>query len=194
MTTSGVYGFITGFDGDIAWLEIDDNVQIRIARQAIQRKVDTARARPRCPPTTVPRRSRPRSTTSSCPTTTPRLTAQMRKKLSCPSSGSCSRRTGRLPRRSSPVPSRRSASTCRAAFPSRSSPKDGATFSDESLDLAVEKIRDRVDSLGVAEPEILRQGDTIVVNLPGVKNQRQADQLVQVTGQVYLRPVLQCQP
>ena len=42
MTTSGLYGFITSFDGDIAWLEIDDNVQIRVARQAIQRKVDTA--------------------------------------------------------------------------------------------------------------------------------------------------------
>ena len=42
MTTSGIYGFITGFDGDVAWLEIDDNVQIRIARQGIQRKVDTA--------------------------------------------------------------------------------------------------------------------------------------------------------
>jgi preprotein translocase subunit YajC len=42
MTTSGVYGFVTGFDGDIAWLEVDDNVQIRIARAAIQRKVDTA--------------------------------------------------------------------------------------------------------------------------------------------------------
>jgi preprotein translocase subunit YajC len=43
MTTAGVYGFITGFDGDIAWLEIDDNVQIRIARAALQRKVDTAK-------------------------------------------------------------------------------------------------------------------------------------------------------
>lgn len=42
MTTAGVYGFVTGFDGDVAWLEIDDNVQIRIARQALQRKVDTA--------------------------------------------------------------------------------------------------------------------------------------------------------
>ena len=72
-------------------------------------------------------------------------------------------------------------------------PKDGTNYSNESLDLAVEKIRERVDSLGVAEPEILRQGDTIVVNLPGVKNQRQAEELVQVTGQVYLRPVLQCQ-
>jgi preprotein translocase subunit SecD len=73
-------------------------------------------------------------------------------------------------------------------------PKPGTAYSDESLDLAVEKIRERVDSLGVAEPEILRQGDTIVVNLPGVENQQQAVELVQVTGQVYLRPVVsQCQ-
>jgi len=43
MTTSGLYGFVTGFEGDLAWLEIDDNVQIRIARQAIQRKVDTTK-------------------------------------------------------------------------------------------------------------------------------------------------------
>ena len=42
MTTSGMYGFVTLIDGDIAWLEIDDNVQIRIARQALQRKVDTS--------------------------------------------------------------------------------------------------------------------------------------------------------
>ena len=43
MTTSGMYGFVTLLEGDIAWLEIDDNVQIRIARQALQRKVDTAK-------------------------------------------------------------------------------------------------------------------------------------------------------
>lgn len=42
MTTSGMYGFITGFDGDIVWLEVDDNVQIRVARAAVQRKVDTS--------------------------------------------------------------------------------------------------------------------------------------------------------
>jgi len=42
MTTSGMYGFVTGFDGDIAWLEVDDNVQIRISRAAVQRRVDTA--------------------------------------------------------------------------------------------------------------------------------------------------------
>ena len=65
-------------------------------------------------------------------------------------------------------------------------------FAPETLDLAVERIRDRVDSLGVAEPEIIRQGDAIVVNLPGVKNQQEAIDLVQVTGQVYLRPVQGC--
>ena len=42
MTTSGMYGFITGFDGDVVWLEIDDNIQIRVARAAIQRRVDTS--------------------------------------------------------------------------------------------------------------------------------------------------------
>lgn len=40
VTTSGVYGTITGEDGDARfWLEIDDDVQIRIARAAIQGKV-----------------------------------------------------------------------------------------------------------------------------------------------------------
>jgi len=68
--------------------------------------------------------------------------------------------------------------------------KPVGAFNTSSLDLAVDRIRERVDSLGVAEPEILRQGDAVVVNLPGVKNQAQAEELVKVTGQVYLRPVL----
>ena len=73
-------------------------------------------------------------------------------------------------------------------------PKAGSSYSSASLDLAVEKIRERVDAIGVAEPEILRQGETIVVNLPGVRNVQQAIDLVQVTGQVYLRPVMsECQ-
>ena len=51
ITSSGVYGFITGEEDDLFWLEIDDDVQIRIARAAIQGKVtpsaaadDTAKA------------------------------------------------------------------------------------------------------------------------------------------------------
>lgn len=67
-------------------------------------------------------------------------------------------------------------------------------FSSESLDVAVERIRDRVDSLGVAEPEIIRQGDAVVVNLPGIENQEEAIRLVQVTGEILLRPVLTAAP
>lgn len=67
-------------------------------------------------------------------------------------------------------------------------------YNSASLDVAVDRIRERVDSLGVAEPEIIRQGDAIVVNLPGIKNQEEAIRLVQVTGEVLLRPVLSAAP
>ena len=42
MLTSGVYGFITGFEqgSDVVWVEIDDDVQIRVSRAAISGKVD----------------------------------------------------------------------------------------------------------------------------------------------------------
>jgi preprotein translocase subunit YajC len=39
ITTGGIYGFITGDEDDHFWLEIDDDVQIRIAKAAIQGKV-----------------------------------------------------------------------------------------------------------------------------------------------------------
>ena len=42
ITTSGIYGFITGEDGDKFWLEIDDDVQIRIAKAAVSARVDTS--------------------------------------------------------------------------------------------------------------------------------------------------------
>ncbi|GDX34761.1 hypothetical protein LBMAG16_15920 [Actinomycetes bacterium] len=59
------------------------------------------------------------------------------------------------------------------------------------LDVAVEIIRQRVDSIGVAEPEIILQGGTVVVNLPGVKDQQQALDIIGRTGELLLRPVLQ---
>ena len=41
VTTSGIVGKITGEDGETRfWLEIDDDVQIRIARAAIQGRAD----------------------------------------------------------------------------------------------------------------------------------------------------------
>jgi preprotein translocase subunit SecD len=65
------------------------------------------------------------------------------------------------------------------------------SFDANALDVAVEIIRARVDSIGVAEPEIIRQGDTVVVNLPGVKDQQRALDIVGRTGDVQLRGVLQ---
>lgn len=39
---SGIYGFITGEEADRFWIEIDDDVQIRVAKAAVQSKVNTA--------------------------------------------------------------------------------------------------------------------------------------------------------
>lgn len=40
VTTSGIYGLITGEDGpNRFWVEIDDDVQIRVARAAVQGRV-----------------------------------------------------------------------------------------------------------------------------------------------------------
>lgn len=64
-------------------------------------------------------------------------------------------------------------------------------FDDAALTVAVEIIRQRVDSIGVAEPEIVRQGDAVVVNLPGVKDQQRALELVGRSGSVEMRPVIQ---
>ena len=64
-------------------------------------------------------------------------------------------------------------------------------FDAGAISVAVDVIRQRVDSIGVSEPEIIRQGNTVVVNLPGVKDQQRALDLVGRTGEVQLRPVLQ---
>jgi preprotein translocase subunit SecD len=67
-------------------------------------------------------------------------------------------------------------------------PKTKAKSSD--LKTSIEVIRNRVDALGVAEPEITQQGNNIVIELPGVKNQEHALQLVGRTAQLLFRPVL----
>jgi preprotein translocase subunit SecD len=60
----------------------------------------------------------------------------------------------------------------------------------DALDVAVDVIRNRVDSLGVSEPEISRQGSDIVVDLPGVKDRCKAERLVGQTAELRFRPVL----
>ena len=67
-----------------------------------------------------------------------------------------------------------------------------SNYTQQSLDLAVERIRERVDSKGVGEPEIIRQDNAIVVNLPGVNDRQAALDLVKVSGKVELRPVQGC--
>lgn len=60
------------------------------------------------------------------------------------------------------------------------------------LDRTISIIRSRVDALGVAEPDISRQGDrSIVVSLPGVKDSAAALDIVGKTAQLTFRPVLQ---
>lgn len=61
---------------------------------------------------------------------------------------------------------------------------------DEDLVVIRDLIRDELESFGVAEPEVRVQGATIVVDLPGVKDQQEALDAVDVSGVVELRPVL----
>ncbi len=59
----------------------------------------------------------------------------------------------------------------------------------DAIDQAISVVRNRVDALGVAEPEIARQGDTILVQIPGVEDRDRALELVGQTAQLRFRPV-----
>jgi preprotein translocase subunit SecD len=64
------------------------------------------------------------------------------------------------------------------------------TADDETLDQAIEIIRSRIDAFGVAEPDITRQGQQVVIQLPGVEDQNRAVELVGQTAELQFRPVL----
>src|SRR3954470_17886318 len=60
------------------------------------------------------------------------------------------------------------------------------TVTPEALQRALDIMRDRVDALGVAEPELQRSGkDQIDVSLPGVKNAQRAADQVGTTAQMH---------
>lgn len=63
--------------------------------------------------------------------------------------------------------------------------------SSDVLEQAKAIIRNRVDALGVGEPEITRQGNNILVELPGVKDQDKALSIIGTTAELRFRPVLQ---
>lgn len=64
------------------------------------------------------------------------------------------------------------------------------TFKSDTLDVAIDIIRNRVDTFGTLEPEITRQGSDIVIDLPGVKDRDKAIALVGKTAELRFRPVL----
>lgn len=68
---------------------------------------------------------------------------------------------------------------------------DGQEITEDMLDQAVDIIRNRVDGLGVREPEVTRQGETILVQIPGVDDQQRAIELVGQTAELRFRPVLE---
>lgn len=66
-------------------------------------------------------------------------------------------------------------------------PPEGHKITSDDLNRSVSIMRSRVDKLGVAEPEIRKQGsDQIVIELPGVKNPKQAFDLIGKTAQLEL--------
>jgi preprotein translocase subunit SecD len=69
-------------------------------------------------------------------------------------------------------------------------PVGQANVSNDTLDQAINVIRSRVDGVGVAEPDIQRQGKNIVIQLPGVKDKDRVLALVGQTAQLRFRPVL----
>src|SRR3954452_5956980 len=69
-------------------------------------------------------------------------------------------------------------------------PESGASSGD--LIVIRDLIRNELENRGIAEPDVRVEGSNIVVDLPGVKDQRQALDAVDVAGIVTLRPVLGC--
>lgn len=67
----------------------------------------------------------------------------------------------------------------------------------EELTVIRDQIRSELERQGIAEPDVRVQGETIVVDLPGVRDQQEALSAVDVSGVVELRAVLNpgsCQP
>ncbi len=66
-------------------------------------------------------------------------------------------------------------------------PPPDRDLTEEDLDRSVDIMRNRVDKLGVSEPEIRTQGDDqIVIQLPGVENPEAAAEIIGTTAQLEL--------
>jgi len=63
---------------------------------------------------------------------------------------------------------------------------------DDDLIVIRDLIRDELEQRGIAEPDVRVEGSNVIVDLPGVKDQQDALDAVDIAGIVSLRPVLQC--
>ncbi len=68
--------------------------------------------------------------------------------------------------------------------------KKQTKVSQEALEQTQRVIETRVNAIGVGEPDITIQGTTIVVQLPGIKDQKRVLDLVGKTAELRFRPVL----
>jgi SecD/SecF fusion protein len=69
----------------------------------------------------------------------------------------------------------------------KAEPERGVQIGEAGLDRSVEIIRERIDKLGVSEPEVQKQGeDEIAVRLPGVRNAEQAREVIGTTAKLEL--------
>lgn len=73
-----------------------------------------------------------------------------------------------------------------------------STMQDDTVNQAIETIRNRVDALGVTEPIIARQGgsraDRIVIQLPGVDDPVRVKEIIKTTAQLQFRIVEEVAP
>ena len=69
----------------------------------------------------------------------------------------------------------------------KAEPERGVQIGEAGLNRSVEIIRERIDKLGVSEPEVQKQGeDEIAVRLPGVRNADQAREVIGTTAKLEL--------
>src|SRR6202012_3883586 len=69
-------------------------------------------------------------------------------------------------------------------------PVSTTPVSDQTLQTVVNIMTERVDALGVAQPNISTQGGNVVVQIPGVSDPNTVLKTLGTTAQLYFRPVL----
>lgn len=85
------------------------------------------------------------------------------------------------------------ASAASNGFQLQMKPNATAALEDQTVSQAIETIRNRIDSLGVTEPIIAREGglrgDRIVIQLPGVDDPARVKHIIKTTAQLQFRIV-----